>query len=60
VNYTCGFTEAPIQVLLLFTTLSAVGFRLFTTEDLEIQPMDIPITLFASVGHSTRFPFKNL
>jgi hypothetical protein len=27
---------------------------------LEIQPMDIPCTLCASVGHSTRFPLKIL
>jgi hypothetical protein len=64
VNSTCGFTEAPIQVLILFTVLPtfyglpAVGFRPFTTADLEIQPVDIPRTLCASVGYSTRFPLK--
>jgi hypothetical protein len=38
--------------------LPALGFRPFTSADLEIQPVDIPGTLCASVGHSTRFPLK--
>jgi hypothetical protein len=64
VNCTCGFIEAPIRVFLLFTELPtfyglpAFGFRPFTTADVEIQPVDIPRTLCASVGHSTRFPLK--
>jgi hypothetical protein len=64
VNCTCGFTEAPIRVLLLFIELPmfyglpTLGFRPFTTVDLEILPVDIPRTLCASAGHSTRFPLK--
>jgi hypothetical protein len=42
-----------------FTIHSAANISLANQQSiLEIQPVDIPHTLCASVGHSTRFPLK--